>query len=723
MALVTKGASHIVQFGIFELDMAAGELHRGGVKIRLQEQPFQILVALLDRPHEVVTREELRTRLWPADTFVDFDRGLNAAIGRLREALGDSAENPRFVETLAKRGYRFIAPVAKAVPANTEVAPTEVRPGDAPTDTQAHVAKSPYWQGLAVAIASLLAIVLGWWALRPRLPKPPLTERRLTANADDVPVTSGVISPDGRYLAYTDSTGFYLRQVDGGETHAVPLPEGFIALAESWFPDSSHLVVSSAESPNKSPGLWEISVMGGTPRMLSDEGSSASVSPDGSQIAFQKRSPTTREFWLMQANGGRARKVLTAEDTDFSPAAWATDGKRIAYVRKTHGVGAEGTEMRIEVFDLANGRTEVVLRQPELDPVIGWLSDGRLIYSVREAPPNDNDSNLWWLRLDPRTARQVGESTRITNDRGIADSLSIASGGRRLALLRRAFQAGVFISQIGAQGKSLSTPQSLTWEGNSFPFSWTTDSKAVLFVSDRNGPMQLFKQAIDQTQPELLVGGRDNVGVPRLSPDGSMVLYLSMPISVEAGTNIRIMGISLKGGPPQFILEGPKIYNLQCARFPATLCVFSEHGAQQARFFTFDLTGNKTELLAAEAKHIYCKNWSLSPDGKYLATNFEQKEPGIQIFSFADSSERKIRVPGWAGTEGIDWAADGKSIWTTHADKDSRRLLNINLNGNVTQMLEEQKQQMGGVIPSPDGRRVGFPKWRMSSNAWLLESF
>src|SRR6266404_6255027 len=109
---VTDHGNDLVSFGSFEADLRAGELRRNGSKVRLQEQPFQVLTVLLERPGEIVTREELRNRLWPADTFVDFDHGLNAAVKRLRDALGDSAENPRFVETLARRGYRFVAPVA-----------------------------------------------------------------------------------------------------------------------------------------------------------------------------------------------------------------------------------------------------------------------------------------------------------------------------------------------------------------------------------------------------------------------------------------------------------------------------------------------------------------------------------------------------------------------------------------------------------------------------------
>ena len=104
-------APRAVRFGVFEFDLRSGELRKQGRKIRLEGQPVQVLIKLLDRPGELVTREELQKELWPADTFVNFEQSLNAAVKRLRQALGDSPANPRFVETLARRGYRFIAPV------------------------------------------------------------------------------------------------------------------------------------------------------------------------------------------------------------------------------------------------------------------------------------------------------------------------------------------------------------------------------------------------------------------------------------------------------------------------------------------------------------------------------------------------------------------------------------------------------------------------------------
>lgn len=121
----------IARFGVFELDLAAGELRKSGARLRLQEQPFQVLVMLLERAGDVVSREDLREKLWPSDTFVDFDHSLNTAINKVREALGDSASSPRYVETLARRGYRFIAPVQSG-PAQDIGADAHADTGDGP---------------------------------------------------------------------------------------------------------------------------------------------------------------------------------------------------------------------------------------------------------------------------------------------------------------------------------------------------------------------------------------------------------------------------------------------------------------------------------------------------------------------------------------------------------------------------------------------------------------
>src|SRR5579864_3510397 len=155
-----------IRFGAFEVDLRSGELRKHGLKVKLQVQPFQILALLLERPGEVVTREELQARLWPADTFVDFDVGLNTAIKRLRDALGDTAESPRYIETLPRRGYRFVAPVEKqdshplSTPQNAGQASTNERVTPAPTPTTAHN-RAPILLIAALALGATLVAAFG----------------------------------------------------------------------------------------------------------------------------------------------------------------------------------------------------------------------------------------------------------------------------------------------------------------------------------------------------------------------------------------------------------------------------------------------------------------------------------------------------------------------------------------------------------------------------------
>ena len=138
VVLMASPAKTIFKFGVYEANSASGELRKSGVRMRLQDQPFQVLLLLLERQGEVVSREELRQRLWPADTFVDFDHSLNTIVNKIREVLGDSASNPRFVETLARRGYRFLQPVevvemGAAPVADQPASAPEVRPSPAGT--------------------------------------------------------------------------------------------------------------------------------------------------------------------------------------------------------------------------------------------------------------------------------------------------------------------------------------------------------------------------------------------------------------------------------------------------------------------------------------------------------------------------------------------------------------------------------------------------------------
>ena len=169
----------LVRFGPFEANLTTGELRKHGIRLKLQDQPFQILAMLLARPGELVTREEIRQKLWPSGTFIDFDNGLNTAINRLREALGDSAENSKFIETLPRRGYRFIGALDGFDPARVPTVPSASPPPGAqelgvPTSTQLERITRPlrsHWirdvlfllAGTALLLAAIGGMKFGWW--------------------------------------------------------------------------------------------------------------------------------------------------------------------------------------------------------------------------------------------------------------------------------------------------------------------------------------------------------------------------------------------------------------------------------------------------------------------------------------------------------------------------------------------------------------------------------
>jgi Tol biopolymer transport system component/DNA-binding winged helix-turn-helix (wHTH) protein len=720
------GRNAIVHFGIFEADLWAGEIRRNGRKVRLQEQPFQILAFLLERPGQLVTREELHARLWPADTFVDFDHGLNAAIKRLRDALGDSAENPRFVETLARRGYRFVAPVSRT-PEELASAPQHLARTLQENNTSPET--RPRWRlPLAVAAVVFAGISAGWHAGHRSAAAVRFTERRLTGNPENDPVLTAAISPDGKYLVFADRAGLFLRVVGSGETHSVALPDALKTSYVNWFPDGIHVLVTRASSPSEKPSLWNASVFGGAPLKLADNGEHGAVSPDGSKIVFLRGEYGREEIWQMQSDGQQAQKILGQPGDNFQSVVWSPDGRRIAFVRMVYIHGWEEPEASLGICDPVAGKTNYILSSTRLHGPLVWALDGRLIYSLGEPPPSQNDSNLWAIKVDAMGKQTWGQPVRLTNGPDAKVSASISGDSRHLLFLRWTGAPEVYVAEVKAAG-GLGMPHRLSLdERRNMPFAWTPDSKSVIFTSDRDGAFHIFKQSIDQPAPDLLVGGDKSAQGGRLNPDGSEILYLLNPSATDVDRRTHLMRVPLSGGTPQLVLAELGISNVQCARAPSTVCIFSKFSANGLVLMTFDpVAGQEKELTRIEDPEWYSYNWTLSSDGSTLALSKKhrtQEQAAIRLLPVAGGTERTITFEPWSGIAYIDWAADGRSLWVrASSPAGTQTLLNVDLHGKVKPVLEESEMDLGWAIPSPDGRHLAIWKASGSSNAWLLENF
>jgi Tol biopolymer transport system component/DNA-binding winged helix-turn-helix (wHTH) protein len=723
----TKGndISSTRRFGVFELDLRAGELRRNGVKVKLQEQPFQVLTELLERPGQVVTREELRNRLWPADTYVDFDHSLNAAIRRLRDALGDSAENPTFVETVARRGYRFLAPVS-AGPATEDRAaergPAVVVPITAPR-------RHHHWWivGAVAAVALVLIGLAVGFFLAPRPPAPGRITR-LTANPAGDPVHTAAISRDGRHLAFSDETGFYLRQIDTGETHSVAMPEEMSATSISWAPDNDHVIVALAAA-NRRPSLWDISVLGGRARKLIDDGSQPSISPNGKQIAFVAGQALHQRIWLAGLNGEPPRELLGEDGDLFGTISWSLDGRKIAYTtaKFTYGYGTKG---RIAVADLGDPslpspvHSTLVLSLAGLNAPMTWAPDGSLIYTLEEPRPRQADSNLWWTRLNAEM-KPSGAPVRLTNDQGSVFSISASVDGKRIAYVKGVPQPDVYVAKLQASG-AVEEPQRLTLDDRQdLPYDWTTDNKSVIYISDRTGTFCIYKQSIDQKMPELLLSGSQGLMGPRLSPDGTQILYLVNPNWGDPNFEVPLMSMPLTGGPARQLAKAKWITNLQCARAPATACVYSVISDAGLTFFRFDSAqGNGTQILQIKDELAQAYNWSLSPDGTTLAIakgKWGSDEPRIRLVSLNGAPDRSLTINGWPGIAALDWASDSKSLWASTPGEKENALLRIDLQGNVRIVWRPKNATVGWAIPSRDGKYVALNVHSSSANVAMLE--
>jgi Tol biopolymer transport system component/DNA-binding winged helix-turn-helix (wHTH) protein len=689
-----------VRFGTFEVDLRLGELRKNGIRVKLTGQPFQILVILLEHTGDLVTREQLQRQLWPSDTFVDFDRGLNAAINRVREALGDSAENPHFVETLPRRGYRFIAPVdagAGLVPAQQGV-PARLQPEGGETVRKPSLQR--HWVLGFSGAAIIVIAVLSYWFARPLMPPKVLGYSRITNDGrakrfriDTLPI----IATDGLRLYFTEAANSGMRSTlnqvsaSGGETSPVSTPfEQNIELGDVA-PNHSDLLLHTFVAGDAEMPLWILPALGGAPRRLGEvRGRDAAWSPNGQMIAYAKGN----ELYVCKADGTETQKLLVAS----GQVRWPRWSPRGSALRFTVGDGFDWPS--IEEVSAVGGRSHALLPDWKGTYCCGnWTQDGK--YYVFQST-SDSGTDIWALRERTGLFRKGdGEPVQLTA--GPMDFLSPVSSvdGKRLfvigeqrrgELLRFESKSRQFVPYLGGISAQhvdvskdgqwvayVSYPEGMLWRSKadgsqrlqltSLPMRaflprWSPDGKRIAFTALMPGkPDRIYAVAAGGGRPEQLTGRNHCETDPNWSPDQNSLVFGSEPWCGEPGSAaIRLLDLKTR----------------QVSTLPGSDGLFSPHWSPDGRYvlamspdslklMLFDFSTHKwAELVSSPAAY---PNWS--HDGSYIYfINPYIAEPAVYRIRVSD---RKLELVTTLGRQTLGWNIAGK--WTGLAGDDSPLVL------------------------------------------------
>ena len=593
--------------------------------------------------------------------------------------------------------------------------------------------------------AVIVASAILWLArTRPgaRQSAPEMTLRQMTTNSFENRVTTGAISPDGRYLAYSDMKGMYVRVNGTGETRAVSPPEEFKDQKAGWecvgwFPDSSEFIVNAHRSGTESSrwnseesSVWRVSVLSGAPRKIRDAAVAYSVSRDGVWIGFgtNRGKFGEREIWLMGPDGGQARELFEAgEDGAIFGLSWSGDGKRVLY-RMT---GQSG-DMLVS-RDLEGGNPATLLGTNEMKRVNDyfWLSDGRLLYSVAEPESfSGSHCNFWEMRLDARTGTPAEKPKRLTNWSGFCmRGMSETSDGKGLAFLKWSGKMTSYLAELEGGGTRIVRPKHFPMsESSEGVVDWMPDSTTVFFVSNRNGHFGIYRQGLDQDIAEAVVTegyGRN----PRVTADGSSIVYLGIgPAGPWPARGPEpVMRVAINGGASQELFVARPYSMISCAKSASGVCVIGEPGedgkelhvsvmnpqrGRGAELFQFELVANDDDW------------WmDISPDGKRIAATRTPAGP-IYILSIQGKILERVEVKGWSGVKSFVWAADEKGFYVVAGIRNGSEVLHVDLQGHAHELWEDTGTSGEALAyPSPDGRHLAFSSWTTNENMWMMEDF
>lgn len=690
-------------FGPFEVNASTGEILKGGIRVHLPAQPFAILLLLLKTPGELVTREQLREQIWGEGTFVDFEHGLNAAMNKLRRALSDSAENPRYIETMPGRGYRFVGTLDSG-----DVGPlarSETREEHPPRWRSVAL-----WERLTWTVAALVCLGVGlrFHSAPAGLPDWKLT--RITADAG----MSGfpALSPDGKLIAYSSDRGLngeqdlYVRQVAGGQPVRLTF-DGAGNTAPDFSPDGARIAFQSNRNGG---GIYEVPALGGKTRLVARGGLNPKYSPDGSQVAYwvgtaavNSAVPGSGAVWLVPMTGSGPRRIGGQFSAARQPI-WLPDGKHLLVLGYTSPRAYENwaidwwtaptdgdAVIRTGVYDalvrvglqpeVSIGRPGV--RHTVMPPPACWLATTN---SVVFSAGGGEQKDLWEIGVSPRTGKVSGVPRRLTTGT-LRESYPSCTPTGTLAFNSVDTKRDVWLLPFDFErGTSKGTLERVTMGPASREHASLANNGGFLaFASDQSGQTNVWVR---------------DLGTGEESPLASSTLEQHYPVTNAAGDKIafsvfekdnRAVYVSAPGGPPERVCEGC-LRATDWSRDEKTLLVFVGDPYQVD---ALDI-GSHQRTPILKHPHYNLLYARFSPDNRWVSYTVRTQPNRARIAIAPLDGPKPIPESAWITiaeeTPGdwANWSPDGKTVYFSSI-RDGHSCL------------------WGQRIEAASGRRVGEP--------------
>jgi Tol biopolymer transport system component/DNA-binding winged helix-turn-helix (wHTH) protein len=657
------------RFGVFEVNLAARELRKHGLRVHLPGQPFAVLALLLEKPGEVITREELQRSLWPADTFVDFEHGLNSAIKKLRAALCDSPENSRYIETIPRVGYRFVAPVesiAQDLP-SVDAGAMQPRLATVPVpETAKPRRRLALWAGTGTAIAA--GVLLFLWILPARLPHV-LRVTQLTHSGRVDPYA--MLVSDGARLYYLERNGGHWDtmqiSVSGGQPQRLSFPFANTQILDVS-PDLSEFLVGSFVDTGHHAPIWRVPILGGTPRRVGEIlARDALWFPDGRRLLF---SDATRLF--SSDPEGKDIRTLAEVPGYISRPAWSEGGQELKFelhdlktdLSSVWEIRTDGTRLRRMRLPWPNSEESCCAR---------WMPDGR--YLVFSSPPTLGEGALWALHRK-QLFLMPSQPVQLTTGPQTCYSPLPSRDGKKLYAYclqiryetvqqdptSRLFRpylpvlkaAGFEYSRDGLRIVYATWSDSTIWFAQSdgshprqvtFPPlaalrpSWSPDGKSIAFTARRPGePYRSYLVSAEGGTPVPLPHIGPSQWNPQWSPDGASIVFQAFPLEGDASSPESGLYLLEVSSGKTTKIEGSEGYDYphwsRDGRFIAAI------GKEAKKILLYDLPARKWSSIA-EGVFLSGLSWSADSKWIYYQDLLEEGEP---VYRVSPDATRRKRI-------------------------------------------------------------------------------